>query len=155
MCGQYIPTSKCLRISFSIDLKYVPKDMWKNLGIPTSLTNMIRNDAKKSMSWLCCLLWNIHENFMENRSHGKFVSLTPYKVSPSRINGLCRWFETPQKIHSWKPETSKNDGWFQNSGWCSTPTVLLICSSFSRENGHPLLICSSLSTAQKAFFSGG
>ena len=28
------------------------------------------------------------------------------------------------------------------------PTLLLICSSFSRENGHPLLICSSLSTAQ-------
>ncbi len=33
-------------------------------------------------------------------------------------------------------------------GWCSTPTLLLICSSFSRENGHPLLICSSLSTGQ-------
>ena len=34
------------------------------------------------------------------------------------------------------------------TGWCSTPTWLLICSSFSREDGHPLLICSSLSTAQ-------
>ena len=34
------------------------------------------------------------------------------------------------------------------SGWCSTPNQLLICSSFSRENGHPLLICSPLSTAQ-------
>ncbi len=33
-------------------------------------------------------------------------------------------------------------------GWCSTPTLLLICSSFSRENGHSLLICSSRSTAQ-------
>ena len=33
-------------------------------------------------------------------------------------------------------------------GWCSTPTLLLICSSFSMENGHSLLICSSLSTAQ-------
>ena len=32
--------------------------------------------------------------------------------------------------------------------WCSTLTLLLICSSFSREYGHPLLICSSLSTAQ-------
>ena len=30
----------------------------------------------------------------------------------------------------------------------TTPTLLLICSSFSRENGYPLLICSSLSTAQ-------
>ena len=35
-----------------------------------------------------------------------------------------------------------------DTGWCSTPTLFLICSSFSRENGHPLLICSSLSTAQ-------
>ena len=34
------------------------------------------------------------------------------------------------------------------SGWCLTPTLLLICSSFSRENGHIFLICSSLSTAQ-------
>ena len=33
-------------------------------------------------------------------------------------------------------------------GWCSTLTLLLICSSFSRENDHPLLICSSLSTSQ-------
>ena len=28
------------------------------------------------------------------------------------------------------------------------PTLLLICSSFSRKGGYPLLICSSLSTAQ-------
>ena len=34
------------------------------------------------------------------------------------------------------------------AGWCSTLTMLLICSSFRRENGYPLLICSSLSTAQ-------
>ena len=37
----------------------------------------------------------------------------------------------------------------RQAGWCSTLTVLLICSSFSREYGHPLLICSSLSTAQQ------
>ena len=34
------------------------------------------------------------------------------------------------------------------AGWCSTPTLLLICSSIRWENGHPVLICSSLSTAQ-------
>ncbi len=34
------------------------------------------------------------------------------------------------------------------TGWCSTPTLLLICSSFNRENCHPSLICSSLSTAK-------
>ena len=31
------------------------------------------------------------------------------------------------------------------TGWCLTPTLLLICSSFSRENGHIFLICSSRS----------
>ena len=35
-----------------------------------------------------------------------------------------------------------------NTGKCLTPTQLLICSSFSRENGHLLLVCSSLSTSQ-------
>ncbi len=34
------------------------------------------------------------------------------------------------------------------TGQCSTPAILLICSSFSREDGHLLLICSSLSTSQ-------
>ncbi len=34
------------------------------------------------------------------------------------------------------------------AGKCLTPTQLLICSSFSRENGHVLLVCSSLSTSQ-------
>ena len=35
------------------------------------------------------------------------------------------------------------------TGWCSTPTYLLICSSFNRENGTFFLICSSLSTNQE------
>ena len=34
------------------------------------------------------------------------------------------------------------------SGKCSTPNQLLICSSFSGENGKFFLICSSLSTNQ-------
>ncbi len=34
------------------------------------------------------------------------------------------------------------------SGWCSTLTLLLMCSSSNMENCHPLLIRSSLSTAQ-------
>ena len=34
------------------------------------------------------------------------------------------------------------------TGKCLTPTQLLICSSFSRKNGHLLLVCSSLSTSQ-------
>ena len=38
--------------------------------------------------------------------------------------------------------------WYEVTGWCSTLSLLLICSSFSGENGHPLLICSSLSTTQ-------
>ncbi len=34
------------------------------------------------------------------------------------------------------------------SGWCSTPSQFLMCSLFSKKNGHLLLICSSLSTSQ-------
>ena len=49
----------------------------------------------------------------------------------------------------WLPEYYYGFPYLESSsGWCSTPTLLLICSSFSRENGHPLLICSSLSTVQ-------
>ena len=35
------------------------------------------------------------------------------------------------------------------TGWFSTPIFLLICSWFSRENYHPLLICSSLSVLRR------
>ena len=33
--------------------------------------------------------------------------------------------------------------------WWSTLILLLVCSSFCEENGHPLIICWSLRTAQK------
>ena len=51
-----------------------------------------------------------------------------------------------KKGQSWKNKDPGASGIF--SGWCSTLTLLLICSSFSRENVHLLLICSSLSTTQ-------
>ena len=35
-----------------------------------------------------------------------------------------------------------------SSFWISTLTLLLICSPFTRENGRPLPMCSSISTAQ-------
>ena len=54
-----------------------------------------------------------------------------------------------------KPPPRKQ--WSTISGWCLTPTLLLICSSFSRGYYHPLLICSSLSTCQisnlKAYYN--
>ena len=40
------------------------------------------------------------------------------------------------------------------TGWCSTPNLLLICFSFNRQNGHPLLICSSRYAAAQ-LMSGG
>ena len=40
------------------------------------------------------------------------------------------------------------------AGWCSTLTWLLICSSFSREKDHPVLIYSSLSTSQLTEWPG-
>ena len=54
----------------------------------------------------------------------------------SSITGVII-FDSPKMLGKIKP------------GKCLTPTLLLICSSFSRENGHLLLICSSLSTSQK------
>ena len=48
----------------------------------------------------------------------------------------------------WKLPPKKYQKAWVVTGKCLTPTQLLICSSFSRENGHPLLICSSLSTSQ-------
>ncbi len=47
-----------------------------------------------------------------------------------------------------KQQTMKKKIYIYIAGWCLTPTLLLICSSFSRENGNIFLICSSLSTAQ-------
>ncbi len=41
---------------------------------------------------------------------------------------------------AWKKLTSLVGNW---PGWCSTLTLLLICSWFSRENGDPLPVCSS------------
>ena len=57
----------------------------------------------------------------------------------------CYWLATlvEKNKSSWIIAPNKNI-----AGWRSTPTLLLICSSFSRENGHSLLICSSLSTAR-------
>ena len=57
-----------------------------------------------------------------------------YKGKPYK-NG-CFWGENTSIFGSTPIFSCK-------TGWCSTPTQLLICSSFNRENGHPLLICSS------------
>ena len=73
------------------------------------------------------------------------------KVKRSRRPAL-----TNMRVHTLKRNFLRMNGppqknvffWNKITGWCSTPTQLLICSSFNRENGHPLLICSSLSTAQ-------
>ena len=84
----------------------------------------------------------------------------------SWITTVLRLHKTQQTVHrGWglatgeAPEVSNSflhrfvfffcRGWYWKvTGKCLTPTLLLICSSFSRENGYPLLICSSLSTAQ-------
>ena len=51
---------------------------------------------------------------------------------------FCRKGTINRKVSTGKPSTGK----------CSTPSPLLICSSFSKENCNLLLICSSLSTSQ-------
>ena len=52
-----------------------------------------------------------------------------------------------KNVHHKKKKHS-SEGSLKSTGKCLTPTQLLICSSFSRENGYLLLICSSLSTSQ-------
>ena len=44
--------------------------------------------------------------------------------------------------------------WSWLSGWCSTLTLLLICSSFNRENGHPLLMTAHHDQHQPVMFVG-
>ena len=59
------------------------------------------------------------------------------------------WNHRALKSRPWKGTKNKPNFMINpNTGKCLTPTQLLICSSFSRENGHFLLICSSLSTSQ-------
>ena len=58
-------------------------------------------------------------------------------------------FEMSGIIRSTSHKSGRNKQ--MGSTGCSTLTLLLICSSFSRENGHPFLICSSLSTASDFF----
>ncbi len=113
-------------------------------------------------------LWNMIPKMLENPSksscHYCFRKLHTSKLVGTWVgNHVIRMWRilgsvTQQKgdlfnpLHSLKltfiaPENRPSQKG-NNPGWCSTPTLLLICSSFSRENGHPLLICSSLSTVQ-------
>ena len=56
-----------------------------------------------------------------------------------------KWAPT-YTLQGMNPYPTEAEVW--KTGKCLTPTQLLICSSFSRENGHLLLICSSLSTSE-------
>lgn len=46
------------------------------------------------------------------------------------------------------------ENWKFFTGRCSIPNLLRTCSSFNRENGHPLLTCSSPCTTQLIFLLG-
>ena len=80
--------------------------------------------------------------------HAGPLSLDPVRMVPGRVPYFLREgmkHEACDKFQDDHKETV--------AGWCSTLTLLLICSSFCREKkGHRLLICSSLSTAQVVFF---
>ncbi len=81
-------------------------------------------------------------NFLEPiwYGHGTKYNITNRKKSEYIPSGIRK----KQKVSIFKKKNI--------TGWCLTPTLLLICSSFSRENCHLLLICSSLSTAQIKMF---
>ncbi len=84
---------------------------------------------------------------MENFWHRDSQSYPEAKVLPPRDNRAWRW-QWSHKDESAKVKRDRLGKYFQKgweifSGKCLTPSQLLICSSFSRENGHLLLICSS------------
>ena len=84
-------------------------------------------------------------NFLPFFSLPAFKSLSQLSTTPPgrdwshNMAGHCVFFCNKWHLFFSPRETGK----------CLTPTQLLICSSFSRENGHLLLICSSLSTSQR------
>ena len=110
-----------------------------------------------------------HDDKMRARGNTTFCSLshTSEWIHWDETNEISR-FLVPKKSRKQKESKSRSYFFFTkhfwifrdfsflnypeknkySTGWCSTPTLLLICSSFSRENGYPLLICSSLSTPQ-------
>ena len=59
---------------------------------------------------------------------------------PTVFNGKIRYMEV---------NIPYMDAMGHTTGWCSTLTLLLICSACSRENDRPLLICSSRYTQPK------
>ena len=92
-------------------------------------------------------------NSLKPRPHVQLENRKPYPPSllhRYRLNGTEPWTMMGTMLLLLDPSDSNKGqvGLLGLSGWCSTPSLLLICSSFSRENGHPLLVCSSLSTAQ-------
>ena len=87
------------------------------------------------------------------------ISLSTYLLSCQPHEGHLPMFfsaETTPLVHVSLPPVAHGPGMLglwtsKRAGWCSTPTLVLICWSFSMDNGHPLLVCSSLSTAQRDF----
>ena len=100
-------------------------------------------DDSNLLSFTCPWCWPCwpHFGIHSPPGHGDNTDISLHQIGPEA------------------PINSMTDGWWeyccyhcapQNTDWQvrTTPTQLLICSSFSRENGHLLLICSSLSTSQ-------
>ena len=72
---------------------------------------------------------------------------TPWFLEPNNESNSEGKKRKVSKINGKKTQTSLSFQSLVLTGKCLTPTQLLICSSFSRENGYLLLICSSLSTS--------
>ena len=80
--------------------------------------------------------WNLYGN-----------TFAPKTALFLHING----FKWDNGVYPQKRTRIPNKKNFYLAAWCLTPNQLLMCLSFSRENGHPLFICSSLSTSQLIF----
>ena len=133
------------------------KSCFNKVGVPKKTFQQIyKKNWETHFFW-----WGGWENHCAPfRTKGKISRVSGPSSWPSGAKVLVKVNPRSQTTGDipWTPEPKKKNtiglGAFPQKmipGWCSTPTQLLICSSFNRENGHPLLICSSLSTAQVPF----
>ena len=119
----------------------------------------INMEPKNGGGWKTIFLFNwvifrFHVNFQRSKSTVKYPT-SPVVAHEKRypILGYPASKLMAKRIVSlpWDQHIETNKLKQTNSsGWCLTPNQLLICSSFNRENDHPMLICSSLSTSQSS-----
>ena len=97
-------------------------------------------------NWMIPSIKSTYSKFGKGQSSTKSTQKCPCRGYVCSLEGIWIWLENTVK--------DENSYYCMLilvvylSGWCSTPTLLLFFwVSFTRENDHPLLVCSSRNTA--------